>query len=86
MAQTQSHRDRWTNVYQACRLEEEGLKLDQFLEAPWRWLEHYGQEAALRSMLQGFRPLLPTQVKVARRIQCGSDISAKGVVLPFHRK
>ncbi len=86
MAQTQSHQDRWTSVYQACRLEQEGLALDKFLEAPWLWLEHYGQEAALRSIAQGFRPLLPAQVKVARRVGADTASQQRGTVIPFKRK
>lgn len=65
----QAHRDEWTPVYQACRLAEEGIALDAFLAAPWQHLVEHGQESCFASHGRGFRPLLPRQAAVARRIR-----------------
>lgn len=59
----------WGEVFVACRLREEGLTFERFLQDPWGWLAHFGQESAPGCLRAGFRPLLPAQARVARRLR-----------------
>lgn len=60
---------RWAPVYRACRLVEAGVSFQEFLNAPWAFLAQHGQEAYFRSHAAGYRPLLPRQAKIARRVR-----------------
>lgn len=69
MRYSDEHIEYWGTVFEACRLNEEGLTFEQFLTDPWSYLEQYGQESAPACMEAGFRPLLPAQARVARRLR-----------------
>ena len=58
----------WTEVFEACRLSEQGERLEEFLRDPWTVLRRHGQESAPECLAKGFLPLLPRQAAVARRL------------------
>ena len=45
------------------------MDLDAFISAPWVHLASAGQEAYFRSTGNGYRPLLPEQARIAKRIR-----------------
>jgi len=59
--------DHWADIYRACGLQAE-LSFERFLSDPWRYLRELGQETAPALIEQGWRPLLPAQVRVAREL------------------
>jgi len=66
----QAKRTYWLSVYTACQLHKQAgaPSFDEFLKAPWVHLEQQGQADAPPSMADGYEPLLPAQVAVARRL------------------
>ncbi|UVE19530.1 hypothetical protein NVV93_09230 [Pseudomonas sp. LS44] len=62
--------DMWVEIYADARIGEISNKpFSEFIRDPWNELVDAGQESALDSMVQGFRPLLPAQAATAKRIQ-----------------
>ena len=61
--------EHWATIFQATSLFYEGVTFEEFLTAPWDYLYEHGQEGAPASMEQGFRPLLPEQARIARRMR-----------------
>ena len=59
----------WASIYHACRLFEDGLNFDVFVQSPQHWLHLHGQEQAPQSMANGYQPLLPKQAVIARQIR-----------------
>jgi hypothetical protein len=68
MQRTLDGNEYWIEVFEACRLGEQGERLDAFLRDPLTALRRHGQESALECLAKGFRPLLPRQAAVARRL------------------
>ena len=68
MQQKPDEKEYWTEVFEACRLGERGERLEDFLRDPWTVLCRHGQESAPECLANGFRPLLPRQVAVARKL------------------
>lgn len=61
--------EKWRPVYDAAHLADTGLSFEVFLTAPWAHLVEQGQETAPRALHNGYRPLLPRQAKIAKRIR-----------------
>ena len=61
--------DYWAEIYHAIRLCDEGVPFELFVQAPHEYLGAYGQSEAPESMRQGYKPLLPAQARVARRLR-----------------
>ena len=59
----------WGEVFQACRLVDEGLCFEDFLIDPHRTLRDFGMEDAVEVMESGFLPLLPRQARVRARLE-----------------
>lgn len=59
----------WTEIFEACDFEADGIPLSAFLENPWPILFDYGQEGAVVSMMRGYRPLLRQQAQIARQLR-----------------
>lgn len=55
-------------MYEACRLADQGVSIEQYFADPMGTLRAHGQEAAPESMEQGYLPLLPKQVEAMRAI------------------
>lgn len=68
----------WTEVFEACRLGEQGERLEEFLRDPWTVLRRHGQESAPECLANGFRPLLPRQAVVARRLAAAWNADGDG--------
>jgi len=68
MQEMEKTREYWSAVFEACRLGEQGEGLEDFLADPWAVLRRHGQESAPECLANGFRPLLPRQAAVARRL------------------
>lgn len=66
---TDEHLDYWGEVFSACRLHELGVTFSSFIASPWEMLALHGQESAPECLTQGYRPLLPRQAAIARRIR-----------------
>lgn len=56
-------------IYREARLIEFGVTLEEFKADPSSVLRQCGQQSAFTCIKNGFRPLLPKQVLIARRIQ-----------------
>ena len=54
----------WGEIFRACRLHEVGVDFEAFLEAPEVTLAAHGQADAPAIIAAGFRPLLPSQVRL----------------------
>ncbi|HET19351.1 MAG TPA: hypothetical protein ENO16_01915 [Chromatiales bacterium] len=83
--------DFWGEVFTACRLYAEGVRFDEFIEAPEACLRRYGMDDAIEIMARGFLPLLPRQARVRQRHERLMPIceSVNGVVIPLmpvHRR
>ena len=76
----------WTPIYEACRMHEFGLTLDEFLSAPWYHLTRHGQETAFMQMDKGLRPLLPRQARIARKIRDMDLRNHRRRILAFRKK
>ena len=59
----------WAEVFMACRLEGEGVRLEDFLATPEDILHAFGMSDAPEIMAQGFLPLLPRQARVRARLE-----------------
>ncbi|MFP4155623.1 MAG: hypothetical protein ACOC00_05475 [Halothiobacillaceae bacterium] len=55
--------DFWTVVYRACRLEDTGIPLAEFLGAPELILSGLGMEDAVEQLARGYLPLGPAQAR-----------------------
>lgn len=78
-------RKRWEPVWRTCKLDR-AMTLDAFVSAPWHHLAGNGQEAYFRSTKAGFRPLLPQQAKIAKRIRAMEMAKDRryGNIVPVH--
>ncbi|MEW6178272.1 MAG: hypothetical protein AB1670_06530 [Pseudomonadota bacterium] len=59
----------WAEVFQACRLTEEGVNFEDFLATPRAILHAFGMADAPEVMADGFLPLLPRQARVRARLE-----------------
>lgn len=65
-----AHLDAWADVYFKAHIAELlAISLSKFLTAPTHYLAQAGQETALTSIANGYRPLLPAQAIASQRIQ-----------------
>ncbi|MEW6446032.1 MAG: hypothetical protein AB1479_08375 [Pseudomonadota bacterium] len=59
----------WAEVFQACRLTEEGVNFEDFLATPRAILHNLGMGDAPDIMAAGFLPLLPRQARLRARLE-----------------
>lgn len=60
--------EHWGAVYIACRLLEQGIPFQRFLEDPWGCLKAVSLRSAPLCLAGGYQPLLPRQVKLAQSL------------------
>ncbi|MGC9457745.1 MAG: hypothetical protein ACP5DC_09530 [Halothiobacillaceae bacterium] len=61
--------DFWAVVHRACRLEEIGIPLSEFLGAPELILSGLGMDDAVEQLARGYLPLVPAQAAARREWQ-----------------
>lgn len=66
----------WADVYQACRLQQIGIRFEKFIEAPVEILARLGMNDAEEIMSTGFLPLLPIQAQVRMALTRQSAITS----------
>lgn len=67
-AKQQPEQASWQRIYDECRLKECGVEFHKFISDPWGVLTRCGQFGAPASIANGFKPLLPKQAAVAKRL------------------
>jgi len=59
----------WGEVYTQCKVQKgTGVTFEEFVEHPMQHLKEIGQESAPRTIRNGYRPLLPIQIELKRKM------------------
>lgn len=64
-------------LYQLASVEQLGGSWDEFVQDPHGVLEQVGQHDALAAIRAGYRPLLPSQVRLRQKLE--ADWARQGV-------